>query len=136
MNKRFRCVYCYEFPDNSVYVGITNNLNKRKTDRDSRPFDSVTAYRNKTGLIPEFKQLTDYINQKQAAILEGKYLRAYKKNKWIILNKKKTGGLGGNSVKWTQEKCIKEGRKYSSRTEFARKKVVHTWLHGKIIGWT
>jgi hypothetical protein len=47
-NKRHKCVYCYEFSDNSVYVGITCDFNRRKSDRESRQYDTVTQHINQT----------------------------------------------------------------------------------------
>jgi len=31
---------------------------------------------------------------------------------WNILNKTKTGSIGGNTIKWTKEKCLDELTKY------------------------
>lgn len=43
--------------------------------------------------IPTPKQLTDYIDKDDAAILEGEYLEKYKNNGWKIINISKTGDL-------------------------------------------
>ena len=66
------------------------------------------------------KQLTEYIEIEKSKELENFYVEEYKKNKWTILNKRKTGGLGGNILKWTKEKCIEEALKYTTRNDFKK----------------
>ena len=88
----------------------------------------------KTGLQPIKKQLTEYINIEEAKIKEGEYVEKYKNERWIILNRFKTGGLGGNILKWTKEKCREESLKYKSRSEFQKNSLAyspcydHKWL--------
>ena len=36
-------------------------------------------------------------------------------------NRLKTGGLGGNTIIWTEEKCLEEAKKYNTRTLFKHK---------------
>ena len=117
-NRYHKCVYCYEFPDNHVYVGITYDLQRREKDRRTRFDDTVTHYKNETGFIPIHKQLTGYIKVKEAVFLEDKFVEEYKKHNWIILNKVKTGGIGGDILYWTKEKCLAEGLKYDRRSDF------------------
>jgi predicted GIY-YIG superfamily endonuclease len=116
-----KCIYCYEFPDNSVYVGLTNDFYRRKSDRDTRSYDTVTQHRLLTGLNPLHKQLTDYVSVEEAIILEGKYVDEYKESGWTILNKVKTGGIGGDTLYWTYDKCLEESKKYTRRVDFNRK---------------
>jgi predicted GIY-YIG superfamily endonuclease len=117
-NKFKRCIYSYEFSDNSVYVGLTFNLNERHNNRNSHTTDTVTKYQTKTGLIPIKKQLTEYVDVEEARILEGEFVEDYKSNGWNILNIKQTGGIGGNTLFWTKEKCINIAKHCKSRTEF------------------
>ncbi len=118
-NKYKRCIYAYEFPDKSVYVGLTFDFNRRKTDREKRLNDTVTQYVNKTGLIPIHKQLTDYIKVEEAVLLEAEFVKAYKDNNWHIINKAKTGSVGANILYWTKERCLIEGLKYDKRSDFS-----------------
>ena len=117
-NVRFRCVYVYEFQDKSVYVGITNDFNRRKLDREKRLYDTVTQYMIKSGVDFQHKQLTDYICVDDAVKLEKIYLNEYKKNGWNILNKCKTGGIGGDIRYWTYDKCMEESRKFKYKSDF------------------
>jgi len=129
-----RCIYSYEFPDNHVYIGLTYNIEKRNNRRKKDKKDAVTVHIIKTGLQPIKKQLTEYINIEEAKIKEGEYVEKYKNEKWIILNRFKTGGLGGNILKWTKEKCREESLKYKSRSEFQKNSLAyspcydHKWL--------
>jgi predicted GIY-YIG superfamily endonuclease len=117
-SKRKRCIYVYEFPDHSVYVGITSDFKRRKTDREKRQFDTVTKYICKTGLQPVHKQLTDYIEVGEAQRLEGEYVLKYRSEDWQVLNVAKTGGIGGDILYWTYDMCMTEALKYSKRKDF------------------
>jgi predicted GIY-YIG superfamily endonuclease len=119
-NRYKRYLYAYEFSDNHVYVGLTYNIYKRK--RRHKENGTVFEYQKETGIIPTFMQLTfEAVNQEDAKYLEGYYLKQYKEKGWKMLNKAKTGGLGGNIIKWDYDSCLKEAIKYETRTEFCRK---------------
>ena len=116
--KKNKCVYAYEFPDRSVYVGITTNIQRRTSDRKRRPYDTVTRYTNESGLIPIHKQLTELLPVEEAVFLEAKFVEKYKNNNWHILNKIKTGGVGGDILYWTKEKCLVEALKFNMKSDF------------------
>lgn len=120
-NFKKRCIYSYEFSDNYVYVGLTYNPQKRKLWRLNNLKDSVMEHIRLTGIEPEYKQLTEFIDVNEASILEGIILNNYIKNGWYSLNKRKTGNIGGPNLFWTKENCKKEALKYSSRNEFRKK---------------
>lgn len=113
-----RCVYVYEFNDNHAYIGITYNMNKRQINRDIDKTDQVTKYIEETNIIPIRKQLTEYINVNEAVKMEKYYVDKYKENDWVILNKAKTGSIGGNIIKWTYDNCLTEAKKYNRRADF------------------
>ena len=117
-NLKHKCVYCYEFPDNHVYVGITYDFFKRKRDRETRLDDTVTQHIIKTNLVPTHKQLTSYIPVEEAVFLEGKFVEEYKSHNWYILNKAKTGGVGVSILYWTKEKCLEKALKYTTKNDF------------------
>jgi len=122
-SKFFRCVYVYEFiEDNCAYIGLTYDIAKRHTDRNSRINDQVTKHIKETSYIPIRKQLTDYIDVKIAADLEGKYVEEYSANGWQILNVAKTGGIGGSTLYWNKEKCIEFAKTCKTRMDFYRNK--------------
>ena len=98
-NKYNRCIYAAEFSDNHVYVGLTYNMENRikehiKKGRKSSVYNHILN----TGLIPEFKKLTEYLDVNIASKLEGDKLEEYIKNGWISLNKNKCGAIGGYNL--------------------------------------
>jgi len=74
-----KCIYSYEFPDKHVYVGLTYNIDVRKKSRNKNKTDAVVIHKTKTGLVPIFKQLTEYLAVDVAVKLEGKFLKIYKR---------------------------------------------------------
>lgn len=119
-NRFNRAIYCFEFPDNSVYVGLTYNLNKRKIEHLSSKKSSVYKYINDTKLIPKFKKLNDYCSIDKSQYLENYYINKYKMDGWKIINKYKSGAIGSNIIKWDYESCKKEALKYKNRTSFKK----------------
>ena len=119
-DRKHKCIYSYEFPDNHVYVGLTYNINKRQNHRNKDITDQVTKYIFNTSLIPLRKQLTEYLPVEQAIILESNYVDKYKNEGWILLNKSKTGGIGGSERKWTFNKCKEIALKCQTKTEFIK----------------
>lgn len=117
-NNKKRCVYVYEFDNNHAYIGLTYNFIRRWNNRLNDDKDTVNIFMKETNLTPNKIQLTSYISEKEAIDLEKFYLDEYLNNNWVILNKVKTGSLGGNILKWTYEICEKEVCKYDSIKEF------------------
>ena len=90
-----RIIYSYEFPDNSVYVGLTKDFKLREKSRKNNINDAVTKHINKTNLIPKILYLTDFIPAKEAQIKEQEFINEYKNKGWNILNRVKGGSIGG-----------------------------------------
>ena len=133
-DKYKRCIYVYEFSDRSAYVGLTYNIDVRHSNHISNLGSSV--YKKVVENIKyEMKQLTDYVSIEEAKNLENYYVKVYMKNNWNILNKNRTGGVGGKFIKWTKEKCQEESLKYRTRSE--QKKYNET-VYNLILknGWT
>lgn len=99
-----RLVYVFEFTDNSAYVGLTCDSNRRINEHLTSK-TSVYKHIKETGLYPNYKELTDYIDSIEASELEKYYVNFYKKNGFNILNKSEAGGLGGGKIKWSYETC-------------------------------
>ena len=119
-NLKRRLVYACEFDDKSIYIGLTCNSQRRKTEHLNTN-TSVTKYVNLTGLKPFYRELTDYIEVNEAINMEKYYVDYFKSNGFNILNRKETGDVGGKD-KWNYEKCKKEATNYKSRSEFAKNK--------------
>lgn len=117
-NSYKRCVYAYKFPDNHIYVGLTYNIEERHRKHRIDKKSSVFKYGTLAGCLPEIEKLTDYVERSEAAKLEINIIDQFKNNNWIILNKIKGGGLGGNSIKWTKERCIEVALKCNGKKDF------------------
>ena len=131
-NHYSRCIYSYEFDDKSVYVGLTFNIEIRNGQH--RRKGPVFNHINNTSLLPKFNILTEYINTDNAKIKEEEYVNFYKENGWNILNRVRTGALGGGERRWTKEKCKNEALKYSNIKDYRnnslsyRASVRNKWL--------
>jgi hypothetical protein len=127
-----RCIYVYEFSDNHAYIGLTYNFDVRHQGHLDTEKGVVNQHLSKTHSTYKLRQLTKYVDVEKAKILEGKYVEKYKKLGWVILNKIKTGGIGGN-LKWTKEKCHEEALKYSSKIDYKNHSL--SYRRSKEKGW-
>jgi len=119
-NRKKRLIYAQEFPDNSVYVGLTGNIKRRSEDHLKIKRETVFKHSEKTGLLPELKFLTDYLPIEEAILKEKEWVETYKKNKWNVLNISKTGGIGSTVVKWNTETIMLISNKYKTKSEFKK----------------
>ena len=131
---QYRVIYSFEFNNNHVYVGLTYSPENRKKHHLSNKNSSVYKHILETNIIPEFKVLTEFIKKEDASVQEDEILNNYIKDGWIILNKIKTGGLGGDSFIWNENKCINEAKKYKTRAEFKRE-CVGAYQSARKHGW-
>ena len=131
-NKEYRCVYVFEFDDNSAYVGLTYNLIKRENEHNNKGpvYKHILKTKSKYKLI----QLTDYIKKDYAQTIEEKTINSYKYNKWNVLNTNMESTLGGSNIYWTFDKCKEESLKYNHRNEF-RKMKVGAYNSARLNGW-
>lgn len=129
-----RCVYVYEFSDNSAYIGLTYNLSERNLNRKKNKNDAVTKHINNTNLKPKLKQLSDYVSVNLASSLEIFYIDKYRKNGWNILNVAKGGTVGNHPYRWTFNNCKNEALKYKTRNEF-KKNNKSAYEASRINGW-
>lgn len=120
-----RCIYAMEFDDNHVYIGLTYNLNERFRNHikdEKRNRSSVIKHIKKTGLVPVIKQVTEYIDVKEAKLMEEEKKNEYLENGWNILNKAKCGAIGSNTLFWTLDKCIDEAKNHENLKSFRKNK--------------
>jgi|ERR1035437_2102326 hypothetical protein len=119
-NKMKRLIYAAEFTDNHVYIGLTGNPRKRFNEHLTHKRETVYQHMELSGLIPEFKLLTDYMNKDLSSIQEGEYRDKYKSENWIILNRARTGSLGGSTKDYSFKFCLSESMKYKTKKEFIK----------------
>jgi predicted GIY-YIG superfamily endonuclease len=135
-NQYKRLIYVFEFADHSAYVGLTYNHKSRLNNHLSGDHTSpVYKHIQNTGLQPEFKKLTDYVDVHQAITLEQKFIEQYELDNWHMLNTARGGSVGTRKLFWTKEKCLEESLKYHSKSELQKEckaayssAYVHGWL--------
>jgi hypothetical protein len=116
-NRKMRMVYVYEFPDKSVYVGLTFDEKERKVGHTIK--GSVFEYIKNTELKPIFKDVSlGYISVDKAQNLERCVIEDYRFKGWKILNRAKGGGLGSCERKWDINSVKTEAKKFSSYQDF------------------
>jgi predicted GIY-YIG superfamily endonuclease len=131
-----RMVYAYEFPDNSVYVGLTLNIKDRDIRHKTKERSAVFQHIKKTGLTPELKKITDdYINAEDARNMENCTVEKYRQEGWNVLNVAPTGGLGSVCVRqWTKDEIINIAKKFTSPSPF-KSKFSSAYNFAKRNGW-
>lgn len=115
-NLKKRLIYAIEFDNKSVYIGLTHDVKERINRHLNDKRSIVQKVSKKFKFV--CKVLSDYIDVESAQKLEGNFINIYRSNKWNILNKIKTGGIGGNIIKWTEQECLSESLKYNSKSEW------------------
>ena len=93
-----RIIYAYEFENaHAAYIGLTFKIEVR--DKRHHKEGAVYDFAQQHGIdIPAPKVLTDYMDQEEASIQEGVWLQRYKEKGWLVLNRFKTGSLGGQEI--------------------------------------
>jgi hypothetical protein len=116
-----RIIYSFQFPDKSVYVGLTKHDDIRYKEHTMYSKRSaVYKYIKKTGLIPKFVKETDFLSEEESVKMETYFENLYRQNGWKVLNIAKTGSLGGCFIKWTYDTIKEEAKKYNKRGDFMR----------------
>jgi len=100
-----RCVYTFEFDDNHIYDGLTYNLSKRENSHLTNKESAVFQHIEKTGAKYVLHQRTDYIDVEDAQKEELKAVTEHIKQGKIILNRARTGAIGGKS-KYTMDGVV------------------------------
>jgi len=116
-NKFNRRIYVFEHSDNTAYIGLSYEPEKR---RDSHLKYNKTLIEKSQKTIQSFKILTDWLTPKDASKQEEEFVAQYLKSGWIILNKAKAGALGGG-LKWTKEKCFEIASQCLTKVDFSSK---------------
>ena len=115
--KEKKYIYAYEFVEQkAVYVGLTNSMIKRDWQHRNSKDSSVYRFAEELGCaIPVPRQLEEGIPIHESGKREAFWVEHYKRLKWKLLNRAKTGeresSIGGSyPLKWTK-KTIREKAK-------------------------
>ena len=120
-------VYSYEFIEfNAVYVGRT--LMKQQKTRDYQHIfynDTVSIFAKENNVaVPKMKILEENLTLEEGCTKEDEWVERYKAEGWNILNKVKTGSIGGLSQKiskYNYDRCYQAALDCENRGEFYRK---------------
>lgn len=99
-NLRKRLIYVYTFADGYAYVGLTDDVKRRKYEhlhKIGKKISPVLQHYQETGANYEYKKLTDWLDVDTAAKMEDDYIEQYRANGWKILNRVKGGALGATT---------------------------------------
>ncbi|MBQ8712990.1 MAG: hypothetical protein IJ551_09285 [Prevotella sp.] len=114
-----RLVYVYTFADGYAYVGLTDDVKRRRNEHlhkyTHKKLSPVLRHSRETGQSYEYKELTGWLDAATAAKVEDDYIKKYKADGWKMLNRMRGGGLGGNVRKEHKSKAV---RTIVSRYEF------------------
>jgi len=119
-----KLLYTYEFQNNVIYIGITNDRTQRLWQH--KYTDSIVAdYRNENNEEPVYIELTDYIELETVLQMEKDLIKKYRDMGWTVLNKTDGGEAGGNNERITKKLCAEEALKYNYRWEFGQSCPTH-----------
>ena len=117
-NNSKRALYVFEFPDNSAYIGLTHNYDRRYNQHMR---DSVRIIKKTDEIGHEFIMYNDWMAPAKAAKEEVKLIQQYKDDGWKVLNRTRGGELGSNIIKWTEEEILKYAKSCKDYREFTLK---------------
>ena len=102
-----RIIYAAEFPDNSVYIGLTFNPDRRWKREITSDEETVYKHITESGQAPAFKKIHDYTDEESAKELEDYYIEKYRGEGWRILNVAKAGSLGSVRAKYSIKESLR-----------------------------
>lgn len=114
-----RHVYVFEFEDRHAYIGLSLYPYKRERQHLSEERSAVSKYIRETGAKYVFKVLTespsdDPIQQ------EIHWIKIYKSDGWILLNKELDEEAADGSPKYSLEYCTMIAKRYLRRQDFQK----------------
>lgn len=112
-----RAIYAFEFPDRSVYVGLTSNYDNRYNHHMSK---NLLLIKKTDELGHEFIMFNVFHTPHLARKAEAQKIEYYRRRGWKILNRAKAGALGSKTY-WTISRLYKEAAKYDSKSKFLEK---------------
>ena len=117
-NKYKRMLYAFEFPDKSVYVGLTYSYEIRYKQHMNNNKEIIKKTEQMGHVFIMFNEI---FSLEEIGKKENLLINKYKNQGWIILNKIKGGSLGSTTKKWNKNSILKAAQSCQSRKEFEEK---------------
>jgi len=118
-SKHFRAIYIILFAnDKSFYVGMTDHTKRRQREHTEGSSNQYVKSLIESGSTFEYIVLTDYLNVEKAVEQEEGFRKEFMKKGLVCLNVMPTGGLGGNTIKWTFKQIANAAKQCNTKTEF------------------
>jgi len=134
MNNLKRGIYGLEFPNRSIYIGLSWNPQARL---------HYHAKRTHNRLVREELDNHEYYYElifdgwyvgEEASLMERETVEYYRDRGYRILNLMVPGGLGGCKHVWTKDEVLTEARKYPNRSAFQNGNTM-AYIIAKRYGW-
>lgn len=109
-----RGLYAIEFIDNTVYIGLTCDYDRRYIEHKIDSFFRKKLIKMKHNYV----KMNVFYEPKIAAKKERELIEIYRKSGWKILNKAKGGSLGGKGFSWDFKSCLKSALLYTTRNNW------------------
>ena len=116
-SKYQRAIYAFEFPDRSVYVGLTYDYDRRYAEHLSKTKILISKIAK---MDHKFVRFDKWYSNDEAALKEAIKIEEYRLAGWTILNTAKPGGLGKDKV-WTAGLVRSRAKKFKSLYDFRTK---------------
>lgn len=111
-NLKRRLIYVYTFADGYAYVGLTDDVKRRKNEHlhkyVNKKISPVYQHHHDTGASYEYKELTGWLDADTVAKMEDEYIKQYKADGWKMLNRVKGGALGATTGVHLTDKRIRD----------------------------
>ena len=109
-----RKIYVFTFSDGYAYVGLTQNPDYRYWQHTNPLRRSSPVYKHikETGIEPDFKIITDWLDVNIVGEIEDDYIKQYAADGWKMLNREGGGGLGAIARLFTGKRIMEEVAKY------------------------
>lgn len=116
-HEHFRCVYeIANHEQKVIYIGLTCDVSRRQMDHKA----NARMKNNFPNGVPDLKIIVDFCKIEEAVEWEKFWIDFYRESNYKVINCFPGGGLGGNRVKWTEDKLFDEALKYPTRVSFQR----------------
>ena len=115
----YRYIYVFEFEDHHAYIGLSFSPQKRLKQHLNEEKSTVFKYIKETGCKYIFKVLSSSLVETSVQ-QEVSWIRKYKEDGWLLLNKELDELANDGSPKYTYEYCEMIANRYAHTQSFQK----------------